>query len=104
MNNLDDFVIHEDGDREIVIGSNDVLDEPLGFFKSDVEFSQYIETKSILENQTPLETLVEFMEERDCEPEQLKNLISESLRAKLEHCFIENGMLRSGASLGEFME
>ena len=41
MNNLDEFVIHEEDDQ-IVIGSNDVLDEPLGFFKSDVEFSQYI--------------------------------------------------------------
>lgn len=74
------------------------------FFANATEFSQYIESRSKDENLTVLETLVSFIEDYEIEPEKIKNLISESLKNKLQVEFIDLGMLRREKTLSDFFE
>lgn len=74
------------------------------FFSTATEFSQYIESRSSNENMTVLETLVEFIEEYEIEPEKIKNLISDSLKNKLKMEYIDLGMLKREKTLSDFFE
>lgn len=72
-------------------------------FQSANEFSIYIEKKASDDKLTVLETMVQFIDDYDVEAEQLKNLISQSLRNKLEKDFIDAGLLRQKPSLKDFL-
>ena len=88
---------------------NEVSNRKIGdvgkpFFNTEVEFSQYIETRAKADRATVLETLVTFIEEYEIEPEKVKNLISDSLRNKLRMDYIDLGMLRREKTLSDLFE
>ena len=68
-------------------------------FQGANEFSIFIEKRAAENRASVLETMIEFFDEFDIEPEQLKPLISQSLRDKLEQDFIDAGMLRAKPTL-----
>ena len=68
-------------------------------FQGANEFSIFIEKQAVENRVTTLEAMVEFIGEYDIEPEQLKPLISQSLRDKLEQDFIDAGLLRQKPTL-----
>lgn len=73
-------------------------------FQDPNEFSVFIESTAAKKHQTCLEVLVDYVEERDIEVESIANLISPSLRAKLEQNFVESGLMRSTPTLTDFFE
>ena len=54
------------------------------FFESPNKFSQHIEKKAQEKKQTLFETLLEFCTLNHIEPEDIKGMISKSLRDKIE--------------------
>ena len=49
-------------------------------FKDPIDFSMYIEEKAKENDQTCLETLIEFLEDKEIEIEKIKNHLSQSLQ------------------------
>ena len=86
---------------ENVIKHYDTNGRPI--FQSANEFSMYIEKKASEDRLTVLETMVQFIDDYDVEAEQLKQLISQSLRNKLEKDFIDAGLMRQKPSLKDFL-
>lgn len=80
----------------------DVTGESQNIFKEANEFSQFIEQKAFVDNTTVLEVLLEFIDNNDVEPEQLKPFISQSLKNKLEQNFIDRGLIRAPETLQNF--
>ena len=68
-------------------------------FKNSNEFSQFIEQTALNNKQTYVDTIIEFCEENSLEPSDLTNLISKSLKDKLEVDFGSRGMLKKAPSL-----
>lgn len=75
----------------------DVNGRPI--FQGANEFSVFVEKQAAENRATTLEAMIEFINEYDIEPEQLKPLISQSLRDKLEQDFIDAGLLRAKPTL-----
>lgn len=73
-------------------------------FKDPIEFSMYIEEKAKESDQTCLETLIEFLEDKDIEIEKIKNHLSQSLQDKLRQDFVDLGMIRPHNTLTEFFQ
>lgn len=71
-------------------------------FQDPNEFSIYIETLAKEHHQTCLEALVDFIESRDIEIESLVDIISPSLKDKLQENFIEVGLMKSQNTLTDF--
>lgn len=71
-------------------------------FQTANEFSLYIEKRAAENKSTVLETMIQFIDDYDVEPDLLKNLISQSLRDKLEQDFIDIGLMRSKPTLKDF--
>lgn len=73
-------------------------------FQEPNEFSMYIETIAAEKNQTCLEALVDYIEDRDIEDlESLSEIISPSLKDKLYQNFVDLGMIRSQNTLLDFL-
>lgn len=73
-------------------------------FQEPNEFSMYIETIAAEKNQTCLEALVDYIEDRDIEDlESLGEIISPSLKDKLYQNFVDLGMIRSQNTLLDFL-
>ena len=68
-------------------------------FKNSNEFSQFIEQTALNNKQTYVDTIIEFCEQNSLEPSDLANLISKSLKDKLEVDFGSRGMLKKSPSL-----
>lgn len=73
-------------------------------FKDPIEFSMYIEEKANRSGQTCLETLIEFLEDKDIEVEKIKNHLSQSLQDKIRQDFVDLGMIRPNNTLNEFFQ
>lgn len=82
---------------------NALIREPYLIFSSPTEFSKFIETKSYLTSNTLVDTLLDFLEKYDVEPEKIKNLISDSLQSKIKQEFIHNGLLKSTSNLTDLI-
>lgn len=78
------------------------IKKDLKLFKSDIEFSEFIELLASERKASVLETTLSFCDENGVEPEQLKTMISQSLRDKLRENFRERGMLKAESSLDSF--
>lgn len=100
MNSNIKFV--ENIERDLV--DQEKVDEDLHLiFSSPTEFSKFIETKSYLTSNTLVDTLLDFLEKYDVEPEKIKNLISDSLQSKIKQEFIHNGLLKSTSNLTDLI-
>ena len=84
-------------EEEISSGTNSYI------FKEPSEFSQYIENRAQETGQTCLQTIIEFLDEREAEPEKIKNLVSPSLKDKLKEDYIDLGMMRAEVTLSKFL-
>ena len=73
-------------------------------FKDPIDFSMYIEEKAQENDQTCLETLIEFLEDKEIEIEKIKNHLSQSLQDKIRQDFVDLGMIRANTTLNEFFE
>lgn len=73
-------------------------------FKDPIEFSMFIEEKAKENDQTCLETLIEFLEDKEIEIEKIKNHLSQSLQDKIRQDFVDLGMIRANTTLNEFFE
>lgn len=73
-------------------------------FKDPIDFSMYIEEKAKENGQTCLETLIEFLEDKEIEIEKIKNHLSQSLQDKIRQDFVDLGMIRANTTLNEFFE
>ena len=73
-------------------------------FQDPNEFSIYIETLAKEHYQTCLEALVDFIESRDIEIESLVDIISPSIKDKLQENFIEAGLMKSQNTLTDFFK
>ena len=73
-------------------------------FKDPIDFSMYIEEKANENDQTCLETLIEFLEDKEIEIEKIKNHLSQSLQDKIRQDFVDLGMIRANTTLNEFFE
>ena len=71
-------------------------------FKSDIEFSEYIENLALSQRATVLDTLIMFCEENGVEPERIRTMVSQSLRDKLRVNFVDRGLLKAESSLDSF--
>lgn len=83
-----------------VIKHYDATGRPI--FQSANEFSIYIEKKANESRSTVLETMIQFINDYDVEPDLLKPLISQSLKDKLEQDFIDIGLIRAKPTLLDF--
>jgi hypothetical protein len=68
-------------------------------FRSSSEFSQFIEKRATENGGTYVDTILEFCEENNLEPNDVSNLISKSLKDKLEVDFGSRGMLKRTPSI-----
>lgn len=55
-----------------------------GFFETPNQFSQFIEQLAHQKNQTCFDTLLEYCTENYIEPDDIKKMISASLKEKIE--------------------
>jgi len=62
-------------------------------FNNATEFSQHIEETAFREKRTPLEVLVEYVEENDITDDKVRALVSRSLAEKLQKNFESLGLL-----------
>lgn len=72
-------------------------------FKEATEFSQFIEQQAKATNQTYLDTVMKYVEERDVDFEKMKNLIAPSLKAKLLKDYQDLGLIKSENDLSDFL-
>lgn len=72
-------------------------------FKEATEFSQFIEQQALKQDQTCLETVIQYIEDRDIDMERMKNLIAPSLKSKLMNDFMELGMIKGENDISEFL-
>jgi hypothetical protein len=63
------------------------------------DFSQFIEKIASETNDTYVDTVLNYCKENFLEPEDIKSLVSQSLRDKLEVEFQDSRMLPKGATL-----
>jgi hypothetical protein len=68
-------------------------------FKTPVEFSLHIEESVIINNISHMEAVLKFCEDNYIDPAEIKNLISKSLKDRIEVNMQEIGMLPKTASL-----
>lgn len=68
-------------------------------FQDANHFSMHIEKLALDRGQTHIETLLEYCEEHQIEPDEIAGLISESLKAKLEMNFQDLNYLPRAARL-----
>lgn len=78
------------------VSFQDLLEQTLGnslLFSSAKDFSYFIEKRSEANNSTCTQTILEYCDAKDIEPEEVSKLISPSLRGKLQMEMIEAGLL-----------
>jgi Phage late-transcription coactivator len=68
-------------------------------FTNAIDFSQYIETIAVSENQGYIATILQYCEERNLDPEDIAKYVSRSLKDKLSVEMQEDGLLPKTASL-----
>jgi hypothetical protein len=68
-------------------------------FKTPVEFSLHIEESVISNSISHMEAVLKFCEDNFIDPAEIKNLISKSLKDKIEVNMQDVGMLPKSASL-----
>lgn len=71
-------------------------------FKSNNDFSLYIEKKALEEKIPYYQCLLEFCEENDLEPDEIAKYIAQSLKDKIEVEFAEMGLLKKKVSLEDY--
>lgn len=75
----------------------DVKDKML--FSDANTFSQYIELRSVTEKKTCTDILLQLCAEKDLEPDEIKELLSTSLRGKLINELADAGLCKKSATL-----
>lgn len=74
-------------------------------FKEATEFSQFIEQQAKQNDQTYLDTVLKYIEDRDVDYEQVKSLIAPSLKAKILKDYMDIGLIKSESMIdSEFFQ
>ena len=68
-------------------------------FENPAKFSEYIETKSIDNNMSIIDAIVEYCEENYVDPKEISTMITKSLKDKLEMEFIDLNYLPKHSTL-----
>lgn len=63
-------------------------------FKEATEFSQFIEQQAKQNDQTYLDTVLKYIEDRDVDYEQIKSLIAPSLKSKILKDYMDIGLIK----------
>jgi hypothetical protein len=98
-----EFWTHMNDDSFKMVAENnvenfiDVKDKML--FSDANTFSQYIELRAVTEKKTCTDILLELCAEKDLEPDEIKELLSTSLRGKLINELADAGLCKKPATL-----
>lgn len=69
-------------------------------FKTDVDFSQFIESSAMKRGETLLDTILEYCDTNDIDEDVVAKLLSPSLKEKIQQEAIENKlMVATGGTL-----
>lgn len=68
-------------------------------FKNASDFSYYIQTTAQREDQTCTQTILEYCEQRDLDPEDIAKLINRSLKEQITLEMQEDGLLPKNTTL-----
>lgn len=63
-------------------------------FKEATEFSQFIEQQAKQNDQTYLDIVLKYIEDRDVDYEQVKSLIAPSLKSKILKDYMDIGLIK----------
>lgn len=85
---MEKLIIDESSEFEDDL-ENDVL------FKDSSSFSQFIERKSVIEDETRMQTILNFCEERVLDIDDITHLISSQLKEKIKNEMIHSGLMKS---------
>jgi hypothetical protein len=80
------------------------LNAAVTLFEDPIDFSNYIENEVYKTNKTYLDAILDYCKSRYIDPEDIKPLISTTLKSKVANDFANLGYFKQEKSLHDFFE